>query len=156
METKNNINEEAGNILSGINKENFFSTPKDYFDYLPQEISEKIHSSSRKKPSFVLKPSVALASFTTLCAAVFFLLYYSQTSIISPQELSLSDNDIQLIIENPEKYNINETIITDQYLSLNIQDDENANQLTEINVSDDEIKNYIEDNTDINTIINNL
>ena len=68
-------------------------------------------------------------------------------------EIVLSEIEMRQVIDNPELYNINETAITDQYLSLNISD-ESMN--SETNVSDEEIKTYLEENSDVTNIINEL
>ena len=55
--------------------------------------------------------------------------------------------------DNPELYNIDEAAITEQFLSSTILN-ESLNE--ETTISDEEIKSYLEENTDVNNIINEL
>ena len=140
-------------IEKDIKKENNFSVPKDYFDYLPGEIMNKIHSESKSKEKiFLLKPSFIIPSLAVL-SGIFFLIIFFLKKDVSPAEIILSDNEVQQIIDNPELYNIDDADIAEKYLSINLSDD---SLNVEATVSDDEIKSYLEDNTDVNNIINEL
>jgi hypothetical protein len=58
---------------------------------------------------------------------------------------------VQQVVDDPELYNIDETAIAEQYLASNIPY-ETVNE--ETTVSDEEIKSYLEENSDVTTIIN--
>lgn len=125
---------------------------------------DRIHLESKQKnPSLreelsgsryfsFLKPSVAFPSLAVLTGIIILLFFFFYKDS-SPDELVLSENDVQQIIDNPELYNIDETAITEEYLALNITDEtENA----ETTVSIEEIKSYLEENADVTNIINEL
>lgn len=136
--------------FENIKNKNNFSVPKDYFDYLPVEIMDKIHMESKQKTYFYFfKPSITIPSLAVLSAVIIFLVFFFNKDIPS-NELVLSETEVRQIINNHELYNIDETSITEQYLSLNISND------NEMNISDEEIKSYLEENTDVTNIINEL
>ena len=138
-------------IEKDIKKQNSFSVPKNYFEYLPGEIMDKIHAESKSHEKiFLLKPSFIIPSLAVLSGIIFLIVFFLKKDV-SPAEIILSDNEVQQIIENPELYNIDDADITEEYLSLNVSD-ELPN--TETIISDDEIKSYLEHNTDVNNIIN--
>lgn len=153
METNiNTEHKEDGYLFSSINKENNFSVPHNYFDYLPEEIMDKIQLQSKRKKYFsLLKPSIAIPSLAGLSAVIIFLVFFNKD--IPTKETALSETEIQLIIENPELYNIDESAITEEYLSSNISV-ESVNNGT--SVSDEEIQSYLEEYTDVTNIINEL
>ncbi|HEY4798338.1 MAG TPA: hypothetical protein VII99_04590 [Bacteroidia bacterium] len=151
MANKNNIESGEEHLLSSVRKENCFSVPDRYFDYLPQEISKKIRTEKSSSLVFRLRPASSFAYFVTLCGIVVVALIHSyRQGSISANNLALSESDIQRIIDHPDNYNINETEITERYLSLNIQDESMA-----AGIPDEEIKNYLEESSDENTISNN-
>ncbi|MBI4931726.1 MAG: hypothetical protein HY841_13230 [Bacteroidetes bacterium] len=138
-------------ISKDIKKENNFKVPENYFDYLPQEIMERIHSTEVKQV-FSLNPALSFASLAILSAMAFLLIYFSQNPPSSQNEYVLTQNDIQYIIDNSSLYNIDDNSITEEYLSTN-----SATALTiDENVSEDEIKTFLEENINTNTIINDL
>jgi len=129
-------------------KQNSFSAPSDYFDTLPVEIMDKIHSSAKQKKAFsILNPSFAVTSLALLSGMIALLIFLKTNA--SSSEIMLSENDIEHVVQNPESYNIDEDAIIEKYLSSTIE-------LTEDNpvISDDDIKNFLEESSDINNIIN--
>ncbi len=137
-------------INKDIKKENSFKVPENYFEYLPQEITERIKSGSQSGTVFTLRPSIAFSSLALLSLLAFFLIYISQKSPVTT-DYSFSDNDIQQIIDNPQLYNIDDNSIDDEYLSSSSE----ASIINE-NISDDEIKTFLEDNNNASAIINEL
>ena len=127
--------------------QNGFSTPNNYFDELPADIMERIQS--KKKPVFILNPSLTIASMAVLSGIILLLVFIKEESL--PAEIQLSDNDIEHVVQNPESYDLDAASIADQYLALNISD-EPLN--SESAVSDDEIKNYLEENSQTTDIKN--
>ena len=140
-------------IDKDIKKKNNFTVPKDYFDSLPNEKVNRIQAESKsKEKSFLLKPSFIIPSLAVLSGIILLIVFFLKKDI-TPDEIILSDTEVQQIIDNPELYNIDNTAITEKYLSSNISDDSFN---TDATVSEDDIKSYLEDNTDVNNIINNL
>ena len=139
------------NIDKDIKKENHFSAPKNYFDYLPEEIMNRIQIESKEK-FFLLKPSFIISSLAVLSGIIIFIVFFLKKDVAT-DEIILSDNEVEQIIDNPELYNIDDAAITEEYLSSNISD-ELLN--TDAMVSDEDIKSYLEDNTDVNNNINEL
>jgi hypothetical protein len=78
------------------------------------------------------------------------LIFFDNRYVPATDEYILSETEIRQIIENPDLYNIDESIITEQYILANIEDE----YVDETDISKEEIKNYLEENTDINNIIN--
>ena len=138
--------------LENIKKENNFSVPKNYFEYLPSEITDRIHSKPRQGKIFILKPVVAFSSAAILIAAIVLYLFLHKTDN-RPLEMILSENEIQDIIDNPESYNIDELAVTETILNSTISADSLSASL---NIPEDEIKSYLEETTNANNIINNL
>lgn len=156
MKTHHNIKndeEETNNFLSSLNQQNPFSVPESYFDYLPQDVMDRIIAKEKeKKIFFVFKPSVAIPSFTVLSGIIIMLFFFFNQKTPHADENIISENEIRQIIENHDLYNIDESIITEQYISSNIADE----YVNKTGLSEEEIKNYLEENTDINNIINQL
>ena len=138
-------------IEKDIKKQNNFSVPKDYFDHLPNEIMSRIQIESKEK-FFLLKPSFIIPSLAILSGIIILIVFFLKKDVTT-DEIMLSDNEVEQIIDNPELYNIDDAAITEEYLSSNISD-ELLN--TDAMVSDEDIKSYLEDNTDVNNIINEL
>ncbi|MBI3503162.1 MAG: hypothetical protein HY063_15350 [Bacteroidetes bacterium] len=138
--------------LENIKKENHFKIPENYFDYLPEEIMDRIHSREKSKERFfLLKPSIIISSLAVLSGIILLTIFLLKKNI-SQNEIILSDNDVQQIIDTPELYNISESVITEQFLSS--VSEEALKE--ETNISNEEINSYLEENTDVNTIINEL
>lgn len=152
METNNNTehdNEEK--FLSFISKQNNFSVPQNYFDYLPDEIVEKIRLRSNQKEKFFLfKPIISIPSFAVLSCMVVLLFFFYHKNIVPSDEMILSENEVQQVIDNPELYDIDETSVAEQYLASNISY-ETANE--EATISDEEIKTYLEENNDVTNLL---
>ena len=140
-------------INQDIKKQNNFIVPKNYFDYLPEEVMDKIQAQSRKKEEkILLKPSFLLASLTLLSGFILLVIFFLKKEVGS-NEIMLSDSEVQQIIDNPELYNIDDTDITEKYLFCNLSDESFNSETT---VSDEDIKSYLEENTDVNNSINEL
>jgi hypothetical protein len=138
--------------LDNIKKQNHFSVPKDYFEYLPAEITERIQKEPKQKILFIFKPAFAFSSLAVIIAGVVLFLFLHKTDS-DQQDLVLSENDVQHIIDNPDLYNIDEEDVTDAIVSSNIPAD---SLNTDAFATDDEIKNFLEENSNTNNIINNL
>ena len=138
--------------LENINKENTFKTPKDYFDYLPSEIMDRIQKEPKQKEIFIFKPAFAISSLAVISGIILLVVFLLKKGVPS-EEMIFSENEVQYIIENPELYNIDDAAITEKYLSCIISD-ESLN--IEAAISDDEIKSFLEENADVNNIINEL
>ena len=147
---ENNKNIKENNSLPPLGQGQHFSVPTDYFDHLPEQIMNRIQGTEQKKQFFLLRPSFAIPSFAVLAGVIILLVFINKNNI-SANDMLLSDNDTQHIIDNPELYNIDDAVITDQYLASNISD-ESIND--EAAASADEIKSYMEENPELNNIIN--
>jgi hypothetical protein len=152
METNNNIEQfDDEKNFSSIPKSNNFSVPTDYFDFLPEEIMNRVHLRSQpKKVFFLLKPIIAIPSLAVL-SGVIALFFFFHKEVVLADEVTLSENEIQQVIDNPELYNIDKASITEAYLASNISY-EPVNE--ESTVSEEEIKSYLEDNNEVTNIIN--
>jgi len=153
METKNNMDQfDNEKNLSSIPKKNNFSVPQDYFDFLPEEIMGKIHSTSQQKEKFFLfKPIIAIPSFSVLSGIIILIFFIYHKEVVPCDEMILSENEMQQVIDNPELYNIDESSIAEQYFASNISFEPVTEEST---VSDEEIKSYLEENNDLTNIIN--
>ena len=139
--------------IDDIPKENPFNVPKDYFDYLPAEITERVHSKREEKKGFSFNLSIAVPSAAVVFGIVILIMFLFKDTVDPMEEIVLSENEVQDIIDNPESYNIDETAVTEQYLSMNLEDESIAD--TE-DISEDEINSYLEQNADEENIINEL
>lgn len=154
METnKNNYDSEEGKMLSSINKQNPFSVPSNYFDELPSLVTDYIRS--KEKQIFILNPAFAFSSLAVLSLMLLLAFFLFKKEVPSSAENELSEMDIEQILSNPELYNINETVITEQLLASSIALEPVSEGAVET-ISDEEIKSYLEENTNDNTIINEL
>ena len=152
MSANKNMQSDEEDSLSLRVRQNNFSVPKDYFEYLPSAIMEKIQSQPKRKQVFILQPVFSIFS-SAVISGIILLVVFLFNKNISSEEVMLSDNEIQHILDNPELYNIDESAITDEFISSN----SSAESLTiESNPSDEEIKSYLEETTNVNTIINAL
>ncbi len=137
------------NKSDNLNKENNFSVPKDYFDHLPTQVTERIHSEKNKKETiFILKPSFLIPSLAVVVAVILLIFLFPKNN---SQEIILSDNEVQQIIDNADLYNIDENSIADKYISENIPDETSGMANA---ISDDDAKKFLEENPDVNNIIN--
>lgn len=136
-----------------IEKKNSFKVPENYFEYLPSEITDRIHTGTKtEKKIFFLNPSYLIPSLAVVLAAVLFIVFFSHRTTSSNDTL-LSEKEVQQVLDNAELYNIDENVITDSYLSSNISDD-SLNTATSF--SDEEIKSYLEEDANTNNVINEL
>ncbi len=147
---KNNHIESVNSPLNGIEKKTPFSVPADYFEHNPNVILDRISQGTiEKKQVFLFSPGLAIAASILLIAGLFWF-YIFNANELDVQEFSLNDEEIQLIIDNPELYGINEFLVNEKYLSSV----ESYNPLENLSTySDDEVKSYLETNTDANYII---
>lgn len=154
METnKNSYGPEEGKLLSSINKQNPFSVPPNYFDELPSIVSD--HIRSKEKQIFLLKPAFALSSLAVFSLMLLLAFFLFKKEVPASPENELSEVDIEYIISNPELYNINETVITEQLLASSTTL-EPVSQTAVETISNEEIESFLEENTNDNTIINEL
>lgn len=152
METHNNIdshNEEK--FLSSIRKQNNFSVPQNYFDYLPDEITGKIRiKSDQKEIFFLLNPIITIPSLAVLSCIIALFIFSHPKKVVSADEMILSENEIQQVVSDPELYNIDDESIYEQYLASNISDESTIEATT---ISDEEIKVYLEENNDVANLL---
>jgi hypothetical protein len=139
-------------VNKDIKKENSFRVPDNYFDYLPQEITGKIKSQTQSIPVFTLRPAVSYLSLALLSFFVFLLINFYKHPSAEANATSLTENDIQQIIDNPSLYNIDENSAADEYLSSA----PDASTDMEEDFSDEEIKSFLEENNNATSIINEL
>jgi len=140
------------NILSSLSKENNFQVPAGYFDTFPEKIMDRaLQQSGQKQPFFLLRPSFIIPSVALFTGLIIFFFITFHKNRIVPAEMLLSESEVRHIIENPGLYNIDEAVITEEYISTNIAD-ELANY--EPAISDDEVTIYLKENMDATAIIN--
>ena len=153
METKNNIEQfDEDKFLSSIPKKNNFSVPTDYFEFLPEQIMNKVQKKKKKKKKeiyFLFRPVIAIPSLAVLSGIIVLLFFFYNKETNSANNILLSENEVQNVINNPELYNIDEASITEEYLAANISS-ESVNE--ESTTSEEEIKSYLEENSDVATM----
>lgn len=143
---KDNLKNEAP-FLANIKKENTFITPKDYFEVLPQVMSDKILNKKSIGFSFdklswrILMPSVA-------CLGLL-LLVFTWNNPTTENELNAEQLSV-LIIEE-DYFEIDAYLVYDTYAEI-LEENENSNS-TE---ADEYINYLIENNIDLQTIIEEL
>lgn len=129
---------------------NGFSAPEAYFDCLPSEIMDKIHSNKiRKSKLFELKPAFAIGSLVIIAGIITLFLFTKKDTDFF--ETELTENELKYVVENAELYNIHEDDIIEKYLSSNVEYEFTDEELV---ISDDEIKLFLEENADVTNIIN--
>jgi hypothetical protein len=155
MKPNENINpgnkEEKG-FLPFMPGKNPFSTPANYFDDLPVNIMDRVQAGSKERKAFFsIKPALAIPSLAILAGAVVFLVFLFNKNNVSANEILLSENEVQHIVSDPESYYIDDASITEEY----INDDSSDELLNEESaLPEDQVKNYLEENTTTQTIIN--
>lgn len=156
MDKKENIPNDFDNLskhaplLSSIKKENSFSTPVDYFDELPNMISEKISKS--KKESFFQKTfssitfsgSFSIASVT----AVILLFTFFNRNPLNQKEQIASEEIIDTISVDEVDMRTDNYLVAEVYKEqMTIEEEDNSNK---------DIENYLIENTDEYTITEEL
>lgn len=158
MQNKNNIKENEGSdFLSSLNKENPFSVPKNYFEFLPQEIAEVCHKpkiNTAQKIFFLFQPKITYL-FAAITVLLVVILLFINEGDISSSASELSTEEITYILQNPEQYNIEESLITDGLLAC-FESSSDEIIITEFEISDEEAQSYLEKNSELNNIINEL
>lgn len=135
-------------IHKDLKKQNSFKVPENYFDELPASIMDAVHSSSTSQPTFALRPSVSFAALAVLSGFVFFLIYFSQPQKPVSEDYTLTEGDIQHVIDNSSLYNIDEASIDDEYFSSI-----DGSSFGEMGPSEEEIQSYLEENINTNNLI---
>jgi len=158
MQNKVNINDkEESEFLSSIKKENPFSVPENYFEFLPQEITEGCHkpiNASNRKSYFFFQPEIAY-SFAAITVLIFTILFFINKGDVASGSSELSSEEITYILQNPEHYNIEESVISEGLLA-GFESSSDETTISEFEISDEEAQSYLEDNSELNNIINEL
>lgn len=132
--------------------QNSFKVPNNYFDHLPADIMNTIHSSAKQQAGFTLRPSLSFIALGILTCLVFMLIYFSQKETPLPVQFALTDTELQHVVDNPPLYNIDDNSITEEYLLICCEEpaalDEDA--------SEEEIQTYLEENIHTNNILTEL
>ena len=130
---------------------NAFRVPENYFEKLPVEIADKIHSGAAERVSSpVLRP--VFIGLTALCAIIITigLFYFNSTNYKELTQPRFSYNDLD---SSGYIASMDENLITDELAGQNIQIEDASPASAET----DQIKDYlIDNNTDITLIINEL
>lgn len=137
--------------LSKIEKENSFSVPDGYFDKLPMQIQEKLQQKKAFNPAFLmelLKRPAYVLSFSIMILLIIIIPFAISTynSNLSNGQIAYQDFDITDI----EYFEINEELLIEA-ISFEEFDE---NELIEEAI--DEMMNYIIDNVDYTTILDEL
>lgn len=143
IKMSNEEHTENDSPLSSAGKSNPFTVPKDYFEYLPAEINERIHSRKSGMHSSLLKPAVAISSLALCVIVAAVVVYFLKGNVVVEEEFLLSENEIEFIISNPGLFNLDEKNITEQYISMNIEEDEYDEQTA---LPEEEVTRYLEEN----------
>lgn len=152
MHDNNNIQPEDNaeqSLFPAQGGQDHFSVPAGYFDALPQNISGRIQSG--RGTFFLFRPSFAVPSLAFAVLLVVFIGYFLGKHEGQSEDMLLSENDIRNIVDNPELYNVNESAITDLYISSDIPEEEFSE---ESDLPDDEVRSYLEENSNAQDIIN--
>lgn len=125
------------NLKNKIGNNNPFKTPENYFDYLPEKISEKIaaKNSAKSKPLFGIK--TGLVGLSSLALILFAIYQFSipekqqQAEIKTEFTVTKSDsviekNDSAVLVESPKnkKVEVKEVVEPEKNLDENITDDD--------------------------------
>lgn len=141
--------------LSGIPKKNNFDVPSGYFDSLPEKIQNKIEANTNKGFSYngllrFLKPQIVLVAGMSLFAiATYFIIKMSvsedpkKTEIVAVTTIpEQTEDELTTYCLN----NMDEKMLIDAFI-----EEENRNE----SIPEDELLEYIADNIDTYTIIEN-
>ncbi|MBN2683253.1 MAG: hypothetical protein JXR58_12150 [Bacteroidales bacterium] len=141
--------------LSELSKEKIFEVPENYFDSFPTIIQEKIELKEQKRFSFsgiiqFLKPQLVLvAGMSLIAVATYILLKMSvseepgttKTTIIAQNSEQSSSEETDYYLNNIDEYIIIEAITNEP--------------TSEDEIAEEELINYLADNLDTYTIIEN-
>jgi hypothetical protein len=148
MKNNNNISdnlEKEAPFLSKIKKENSFSTPKNYFESLPQIISDKNLNNNFLRILFDKLSYRFLVPTASLIILFFIVFNFNQ----EPTETPLSNEEISEFLINENYTEIEENMIYEMYSQIIV--DDNSTEET------DEYINYLIDHhIEINSIIEEL
>jgi hypothetical protein len=144
----NEKHSKSDSLLSSAGRANPFTVPNDYFEHLPAEINKRIHARKPKLDRFPFKLTVVVSSIVVCTIAVIIVVYSlkNHNTMTEEEEFLLSDKEIELIISNPELFNIRKETIIEQYISMNIENDEDDEQII---LPEEEISRYLEENLNI-------
>ena len=141
--------ENLSETLSGLNKNNPFSTPKDYFDELPLKIKENCIVNDKKPFLKIFFENIFLPKYA-IGFSLLFIAILSVSIIFSNRENNSSTNELaeisweDVLKSDPhffDDYSESELITT-----LVSQTNENMNLLTpssDENISDEDLINYL-------------
>lgn len=135
-------------ITKGANP---FQVPDGYFDKLPHIITDRLHAKRQDSEVFKLKPAISYFSLLTLAIAAFLCLSLPMNNTsANVSSFSLNEADVRYILNHTELFGLDDFSVTEEYISL-IDPSTDAFSLPE-----EQIKEYLEENTSIHSIINEL
>ncbi|HLO57922.1 MAG TPA: hypothetical protein VK179_04220 [Bacteroidales bacterium] len=136
--------EKIGKSLSGIKKDNPFKVPDQYFSDFQARLSEKIREESNQPK---VKKLVPWKTYAAAAVLLIMALLGGRWIIGLRQQSARSDlhAQISVMVEN-ELYSINEQTI------LDVMEPEVLNS----SVKADEAMDYLNDNSDVNELLNEL
>lgn len=155
MDNKNNIPDKLENsapFLAKIKKENHFSIPKDYFESLPEIISNKKLNNSILKNIFDKLSWRILVPISSLAVVLLIILNLNRNE----QKKELTSEQLSDIIINEEYTKIDNYLVEDAYAEI-LEEEENKKTMNTKTTETDEYIDYlIENDIDINVIIDEL
>jgi hypothetical protein len=149
MKNKNNNNEDIEKMapfLSKIEKENHFSVPENYFEVLPEVISDKNLNMNFLQTLIDRLSWRVLVPVSSLIVLFLFFFNFNQNNT----KFELSSEQLSELIIEEDYLDIDDYLIYDAYAE--ILEDENE----ESSDTEEYINYLIENNIDINTIIEEL
>lgn len=149
MENKNNTSEnleKEAPFLSKIKKENHFSTPKNYFEVLPEVITSKNLNNKSLPFSFDKLSWRILVPVSSLAVIIFIVFNWNNNLVES--ELT-NDQLCELIIEE-DYIEIDDYLVYETYAEILEEENEESSDTEEY------IDYLIENDIDINAIIEEL
>lgn len=145
MENKNNISENLENeapFLAQLKKENHFTTPKNYFEVLPELINNKKLNNKSLNFSFDKLSYRILVPALSLIVISFFIFNNYNT----PTETQLSNEEISSLLIEENYVEIDDYLVYETYSEINYSESE----------PDEYIDYLIENDIHINTIVEEL
>ena len=148
LENENRLYEDLnGQILSKIKKENHFSTPKNYFEVLPEVISNK-KLNNNNLITFFDKLSYRVLVPISAVIVLFFVVFNFNTNNNST---TLTSYQLSELILEDDYYEMDDDLVYEAYSEML------ENEEKETASNKDEYINYlIENDIDINSIIEEL
>lgn len=147
MKNKSNISKNSLKsmpFLSDIEKENNFSTPKNYFKVLPEIICDKKLNTNLLQKIIDKLSWRILVPITSLIVVIFIVFNFNNKTI----KATLTNKQLATLIINEDYLEIDDGLIYDAYAKI-LDEDENKNSL-----EDKEYINYLIDNDiDVDLII---